>query len=742
MAEPYGLWIRTDDWTEADAHEARLVCYRAEADFSTVPDTFWIHCSADTRYKLYVNGRLVQLGPAKGDDKVWYYDRIDLAPWLAAGENAIAFEVLHYPADRLFDSNHSLFRRDAPALYLSCAQPLRWRSRVMREVSFCAEAKSFAPLHIHEKVSAVPSVQGWKRVGYDDRSWSGVTPLSSVPEGLRPERLKLRPIPFMDRAPRRFAGMPAAPLVVPAHEEYSLVLDAGEEMTGFVRLALSGGTDARISLLYSECYVIPVNGGYEKRRRADSAGGVLTGFTDHYTVAGSGSPEAPEIYEPFWFRTFRFVRLTVRTGACPLAVCSLDYEETGYPLDAGTRVETSDPSMKAIWDISLRSLRRCMQETYTDCPFYEQLQYTMDTRSQILYTYAVSADDRLARNAIDDFSRGQHPKGLLNSCYPNVNSHVIPGFSVYYILMVHDHMMYFGDRGLVRQYMPVILRILDFFRGSLTAEGLVGKVGGILGQAPFWSFIDWAKEWMPYSGMPEAGLYGPLTMESLLYLLGLQRTADLADFLGDPETAADCLDRAERLRAAVRACCITPDGMISDGPGRSETSQHCQVFGVLTGVLSPEDGKRCLLKTIGNDAVPRCSVAMCFYLFRALERTGLYSFTDRYWDIWRGMVSSGCTTCVEAEDHARSECHGWGALALYELPSVVLGVRPAARGYGKISVSPVPGILSSAAGTVRTPRGDISVSWTAGEGISRVCVRCGDALKKDLIVCRDAVIEK
>ena len=66
------------------------------------------------------------------------------------------------------------------------------------------------------------------------------------------------------------------------------------------------------------------------------------------------------------------------------------------------------------------------------------IRITADTRSQILYTYAVSADDRLARKAIDDFRRSQREDGLLNASYPNRNENVIPGFSIYYILMIHD----------------------------------------------------------------------------------------------------------------------------------------------------------------------------------------------------------------------------------------------------------------------------------------------------------------
>lgn len=147
-----------------------------------------------------------------------------------------------------------------------------------------------------------------------------------------------------------------------------------------------------------------------------------------------------------------------------------------------------------------------------------------------------------------------------------------------------------------------------------------------------------------------------------------------------------------------------------------EYSQHCQVFGILTGTLTPEEVKRNLLKSIEDPAFTQCTVAMCYYLFRALEQTGLYEYTDRYWNIWRKMLASHCTTCVESEGYSRSECHAWGALALYELPSVILGVRPAAPGYEKIRISPVPGYLTAASGTVCTPKGCITVSWERQNG--------------------------
>lgn len=716
-------WLWSPEWTAEDDKQARLVYFRKRVFLEKTPEQAVLRITADTRYKLYVNGALRESGPSKGDDKIWFVDEVDIAAQLRPGENAVAVAVLRYPPAGE-KGNHSLFRTRTPGLYVGGLGAQGWRCRVERAIRFIAEEEGFAPLVIHEEASCDPAVLGWKEPGFDDSAWTPARAYreEELPEILRPERLVPRTIPFMERTPRSFA-LPIRE--IPARSEASFVLDAGEELCAFPRLALSGGAGARIELLYAECYVTEQG----KGNRLDAERGHLEGYADHYAVLGRES----EVYEPYWFRTFRFIRVTVRTADAPLTLQGFTCEETGYPLRVGTRVETPDPSMAAIWEMSLRTLRRCMHETYVDCPYYEQLQYAMDTRSQILYTYAISADDRLARKAIDDFSRAQRPDGLLNCSYPNMTTNVIPGFSIYYILMVHDHMMYFGDPALVRRAMPVIRRILRFFETHRTGDGLVDKVGGVNGKAPLWSFIDWAAPWMPTEGMPAAGLRGPITMESLLYVLGLQRAAELCEYAGCSDEARAYRAQAEAVRRAVRVRCMDEDGMITDGPGCRELSQHAQVFGVLTGTLSPREGRRNLLRTLEDRACAQCTVAMCLYLFRALEQTGLYEYADRYWDIWRRMLQNGCTTCVEAEDYARSECHAWGALILYELPSVVLGVRPAAPGYGKIRVSPMPGHLTGASGTVKTPRGDIRVRWEKRGEALHVDVQCDGKLKESIV---------
>ena len=118
-----------------------------------------------------------------------------------------------------------------------------------------------------------------------------------------------------------------------------------------------------------------------------------------------------------------------------------------------------------------------------------------------------------------------------------------------------------------------------------------------------------------------------------------------------------------------------------------------------------------LQKTVGDPDIPQASVSFMFYLFRALEICVWYEKTDDLWNLWRQMIKDNLTTCVENDTDARSDCHAWAALMCYEMPTVMLGVRPAAPGFAKVHIAPQAGKLQSAEGDIITPRGTVHVAW-------------------------------
>lgn len=83
-------WIEVPD---ADRDAFGVFYFRKDIEISSLPETFLIHVSADQRYKLYVNGHLASLGPARNDSKHWNYETLDIAQYLTAGKNVVAAQV-------------------------------------------------------------------------------------------------------------------------------------------------------------------------------------------------------------------------------------------------------------------------------------------------------------------------------------------------------------------------------------------------------------------------------------------------------------------------------------------------------------------------------------------------------------------------------------------------------------------------------------------------------------------------
>lgn len=720
--------------------------------------------SADSRYRLYVNGLSASVGPCKGDRYTHHYETVELTEFLVEGTNTLAVKVVHYtpyepfrlgvggPAS-VWRSIKGAFLFDGVLTHqngnatINLSSDERWECLVDEAITFHPGEQDTLYVGGTEQVIGRKLPFGWESGRDGENHWKPAVIVSDVMDTmfgqLTPWPLVPRPIPFLYERERGFAGIkrispnaegadPTFHLlggrlagsasgnpdsrgwVIPPGSRFEVELDAGELLTGYLTLEMTGGEEAVLEILCSECYEKEPESTIRRNKdiRDNPEGRLLYGEKDVYVAAGVGetAPGEPERYEPFEFRTFRFVKLTAETRERPLVLHRFNFRETGYPLEVKASFECSDETLNPLWDISINTLKRCMHETFEDCPYYEQLQYAMDTRLEALFAYQLSADDRLARKAIFDFHSSLMPDGMIQSRYPSVYPQVIPGFSVYWMMMIADHYRYFGDLTLVRKYLPTVDAILYWFEQQVNEQGLVGKL-----PAHVWSFVDWVEEWRHSQGVPKANESGPLTMYSLFYAHALQTAAELNRFAGRLSTADEYIRRANAVKQAVRTWCWSAgDRWFEDGPGTRLFSQHAQIWAVLTGVVEGEEAVSLIDRMLQDKKLPSVSYAMSFFLFRSLEKTGHYERSFRLWDIWIKLAAQRLTTWVEDPVSQRSDCHGWGAVPVYEFASQILGIQPDDNGYGRIRVKPNPGHLEWARGAVATPAGEVRVRWRQG----------------------------
>lgn len=675
--------------------------------------------SAHSRYRLYVNGILAEIGPCKGDTFHQYAEQVDLRPFLKPGENELLVQVRSFP---LRECRQGGQRGPDWAMPRGCGPCMVLEG----EVGGCTLSTGLAPWQCRMTFETQP-------VEDHIAHWLGYTEQVDGSRMLSPRQLPADgwedAVPVFDPNVNKYGVLPVFPLYdrpipsilqetvtfpqeksdvfssgqweVPPHSRSQICLDAGAIDTGLIRLPVSGGQGSRITLRYSESYFHEREGRMVKGRRDDSTG-VIWGHEDVFFPSGE-----EQQYEPFWFRTFRYLLVTVETGEHPVSVGRPDYRRVGYPLRVETKPEHADGWLGNIWEMSLRTLRRCMHETYEDCPYYEQMQYTMDTRLQMLFTYALGHDTALARKTLWEYHSSMLPNGALQSRYPCSEPQVIPVFSLHWIFMVWDYYWETGDLDTVRGYLGTMDQVLHYFR-QCREDGLAAHLG-------YWEMVDWTDAWKNNYGVPHA-CPGPSTIQNFQYAYALQRAADLAEALDFGDWASSYRKEALEICHLLHARCFVPErGLYREGPGLEEYTQHAQIWAVLCGVGDDAFRRSLMQRVLTEDLIP-CSFPLQFYLFRALEQTGFYEETEKLWQLWQVLLPQGLTTIPEKPGETRSDCHAWGSLLLYEFPRSMLGVTAAQPGWKAIRIQPKGLFLGAAAGRVSLPGGYANISWRLDGG--------------------------
>jgi alpha-L-rhamnosidase len=707
-----------------------------------------IRVSANARYKLYLNGALVSVGPRKGDRHRHFFEEINWPYTLPDGNGVLSAVVVSYPPREAWDNGNiapswAVGNAAGPCLLLSgswipdtgdvpvnlSTGTANWQALRLEAIQWTMFPLSFwhGPL---ETIDLRLQPQGWmmpmegqiactsgtsgtstafppwlpvRKRWPVERSPYGVVPLFPLRNNTLPP-MRQDPGTFLREMPLRPDDRPVIPFqskwaVVPPNSIQVVELDAGTLKTAYPILHFRKGAGSRIRVLYAEAYSTDKpDGSRGKGIRDDNLTQTLAGHADLILADGR-----EWTYEPFWFRVFRFIRLEVETASQPLEITRPLYRETGYPLQPETTVTASEDWFAGAFDISLRTLQCCMQETYVDCPYYEQMQYTLDTRLQILFTHALCGDTRLSLLAMEDYHASLLPEGMIQSRCPSGDPQVIPFFAPAWIQMLEDHWWQTGDLAPARRYRPTVDAILDWFERQRTDAGLIGRTD-------YWQILDSTPEWHQNHGEPTALHHGPSSLLNLMVVLGLQSAARLCDATGRREQAAEYLLRAEDMLEALRKRCMVEEGgMLPEGPGYRQFSQQTQALAVLTGLFTDDAARVALRQALTVPGTVRCGYPMVFYLLRALEKANLYDLALPLFDDWKHMLAMHLTTTPEFRENTRSDCHAWSALPLYEFPRCFLGVRPAKPGWEEILVEPLLQACTDMKGRVFTPKGSVTV---------------------------------
>lgn len=736
-----GSWITHAEVSSAD--EASLpisLQFRREVTLAAKPKNFRVSVSADQRFVLYVNGNRVGAGPARGHLGQWRYESLDLAAFLDRGTNVVAAQVWSdgkaAPLAQMTSGRTAFWLNAEDADHGPLVDTgADWLVRVdsSRTVEpgmprmIQAVGRTFYAAGPPETIDGVLQAVDWTARVTRSGGWHAA--VSALADQASPWTLVRDPLPQMrfDRVDGtrvvRASGVdandfPRSSIMIPANAEATIMLDNGRVLSAYPALVLSGGAGAHVQMTYVEALYDPDARSTDPERpgrlrfadRSTVQNGVALGLTDTFKPDGA----AKRRFQPFWWRTWRFVEIKVKTAAAPLQFDDFQSWETGYPFERRGRFHSSDPQLNEMWNIGWNTALVDAHETYMDSSYWEQLQYIGDTRIQMLLSYGVAGDARLAIQALDAFDQSRSVEGLPQSAWPGVLKQVIPPFALLWIGSLHDYWMREPDTTVLKRTIGGTRTVLDEFARYVEPSGLVGPMPG-------WPFVDWKPG---LDGWAERGKGIRSCVITMQYIGALKEAADLERAIGDAGRADGYRRQAERSTQGVNAeCWEAGRGLYADTPEKQTFSQHATLLAVLHDI-APIAQHRSLLERITRrdhgieppEGVTGTSYYFSFYLARAFAHAGL---TDRYIELlasWRDLLQRNFTTWPETPDPSRSDTHAWSAHPTIGLAEYVAGIRPDAPGFARVRIEPHLGELTNLDAALVHPRGSIETQYTVRGG--------------------------
>lgn len=419
-------------------------------------------------------------------------------------------------------------------------------------------------------------------------------------------------------------------------------------------------------------------------------------------------------------RSGRYLFVTIRNAKRPVQIRLLRVIESTYPVHRVGAFTCSDARLDKVWEIAERTLKLCMEDSFTDCPLYEQTLWVGDARNESQFGYTMFGSTDIARRCIEVTAQSLERYPIVGAQVPSCWDMLLPAWSFLWGISVWDYYFYSADKTFLKRIWPAVCLNLKNAEAMCTDKGLFS--------GPYWNMFDW-------TGVDDRR---ETVIHNSLFVVGaIDAALKCAAILGDAKKTKWLREFRARLKKAINRQWDAkrktyPDSFTSEGKVGKTVSMHTSFLSLLYDVIESRNRQSAIQNTIAppKDMVRVGSPFAMMYLYESLEKLDMPErILQSIYDSYLPMVEDGATTVWEVFSTSndrpsgfptRSHCHAWSSAPLYFLPRILLGVRQTVPGGEAYEISPRPlGGMDRAASTIATAKGPLEVSWTlAGKTIA------------------------
>lgn len=547
-----------------------------------------------------------------------------------------------------------------------------------------------------------------------DRQWAGVNPQTRWSrKATVMDMPKDHIIATVNEPVKTFEAIPAKEYIITPKGEK--VIDFGQNIVGWEKVALSGKKGDRIRITHAE--VLDKDGNFytENMRQAKT--------TSTFILNG----EDKEVFEPcHTFYGFRYIKVEGLDGDLDPA----DFQ--AVPISSGFdrigHFSCSDPVINQLQHNIEWGFWDNFVDVPTDCPQRdERLGWTGD--AQVFYKTAafLGKVDRFFLKWLNDLNADQKEDGRVPRVIPNTYSGsyrtAATGWADACTIIPWNQYMVYGDIAVLEQQYASMKAWVDYMISQSKDNGWL------------WNDGDHYGDWLFHSLRNDMKGDSAVTSRHLIAQCFYANSADIvsrtAALLGNDTDAGYYADVAAKVRKAYMNEYVTPNGLVSSN---TQTAYVLALqFNMLPENLRAQATDRLVANIEEYDDHITTGFLGTSYICNVLTDNGrsdmayklllqetcpswIYSVkkgATTIWERWNSIMEDGSII-----DGMNSFNHySYGAIGNWLYQSAV-GIREAAPGYKKIVIRPHTGgdFTHMEASTI-TPYGKVAAGWTAENNI-------------------------